>query len=58
MDPRVSMSYIFEQAKQTIWDYIIGYYSQVRPHSQNNGLSPNETERSFWNNFKIVARFT
>jgi len=38
----------FNEAKQTIWNYIIGYYSQVRPHGHNDGLAPNEAEKKFW----------
>ena len=34
----------FVEAKQTVLDYITGYYSQVRPHRHNNGLSPNDAE--------------
>lgn len=48
----------FVEAKQTVLDYIIGYYSQVRPHSHNDGLSPNEAERQFWINSKPVAKIT
>jgi len=35
----------FEQARHSIVDYVVGYYSRIRPHTHNNGLSPNETER-------------
>lgn len=38
----------FDQAKQSIWDYIIGYYSQVRPHRHNDGHAPNQKEKRFW----------
>ena len=38
----------FNEAKQTVWNYIIGYYSQVRPHSHNDGLAPNAAEEKFW----------
>ena len=38
----------FNEAKQTVWNYIIGYYSQVRPHGHNDGLAPNEAEKKFW----------
>ena len=38
----------FNEAKETVWNYIIGYYSQVRPHSHNDGLAPNEAEKKFW----------
>ena len=30
--------------KHCINDYIIGYYSEIRPHSYNCGLTPNESE--------------
>ncbi|GAA0819375.1 hypothetical protein GCM10009111_23290 [Colwellia asteriadis] len=48
----------FTQAKQEITNYIIGYYSQTRPHRYNAGLSPNESERRYWLNSKTVANFT
>lgn len=50
--------HFFKQAKQVVWDYIIGYYSQVRPHSHNDGLTPNEAERRFWISSKTVAKIT
>lgn len=30
----------------------------VRPHSHNNGLTPNEAGRRFWESSKTVAQFT
>ena len=48
----------FSEAKISITHYIIGYYSQVRPHQYNNGLTPNESERRFWVEYKSVASFT
>jgi len=48
----------FMDAKQDVTDYIIGYYSQVRPHHYNAGLSPNESERRFWEDSKAVAKFS
>jgi putative transposase len=48
----------FVEAKQTVLDYIIGYYSQVRPHRHNEGLSPNEAENRYWKNSKTLAKFT
>jgi putative transposase len=30
----------FKEAECSITDYIMGYYSQTRPHSHNQGLSP------------------
>ena len=46
------------QAKDSIIRYVVGYYSQIRPHKHNNGLSPNETEREFRINYKTVAKIT
>ena len=48
----------FEQAKSSIWNYIIGYYSQVRPHRHNRGMTPNQAERAYWNVSKVLASFT
>lgn len=48
----------FRQAKAAIIDYIIGYYSQVRPHQHNGGLAPNVAERKYWDVYNTVARFT
>lgn len=47
----------FMEARQEIIHYIIGYYSQIRPHQYNGGLTPNESERLFWQNSKTVAKF-
>jgi len=41
----------FDEAKFAITDYIIGYYSQIRPHRFNDGKSPNETEDNYWMNY-------
>ncbi|TVO34417.1 IS3 family transposase, partial [Vibrio algivorus] len=43
---------------QEITRYIIGYYCQLRPHQYNGGLTPNESERLYWENSKIVANFS
>lgn len=48
----------FEEAKHDITDYVIGYYSQFRPHTHNNGLTPNEAEKLYWNAQKTVAKIT
>lgn len=48
----------FTQAKNSIVDYIIGYYSQHRPHQYNGGLTPNESEARHWFASKTVASFT
>ena len=35
----------FVEAKFAVNNYITGYYSRVRPHRHNGGLSPSEAER-------------
>lgn len=47
----------FSEARTVITNYITGYYSQLRPHQYNGGLTPNESERLFWKNSKVVASF-
>lgn len=47
----------FSEAQQQITRYIVGYYSQLRPHQYNGGLTPNESERLYWENSKTVANF-
>lgn len=47
----------FAEAQQEIIRYIIGYYSQLRPHQYNGGLTPNESERLYWRNSKVVTNF-
>ena len=34
------------------------HYNQVRPHQYNDGLTPNESERRFNNEYKSVTNFT
>jgi len=48
----------FEEAKHGITDYAIGYYSQFRPHTHNDGMTPNAAERLYWNDYKPVAKKT
>lgn len=48
----------FEQAKHSIVDYVVGYYSQIRPHKHNDGLSPNNAEKQFAKNYITVANLT
>ena len=48
----------FGEAKQAITNYIIGYYSQFRPHTHNEGLSPNNAEEQYWSDYKTVAKKT
>lgn len=37
----------FKEAEQSITDYILGYYSQIRPHSHNGGLPPILAEQQY-----------
>jgi len=48
----------FNEARHRITDYIVGYYSQIRPHSYNGSLTPNESEKRYWNYYKPVAKKT
>jgi putative transposase len=34
----------FQRCSSRITDYIVGYYSALRPHEYNGGLPPNESE--------------
>ncbi|GAA6171998.1 hypothetical protein NBRC116592_16680 [Colwellia sp. KU-HH00111] len=45
-------------AENAVVKYIIGYYSQVRPHSYNGGLTPNESEKRYWLEYKSVAKIS
>lgn len=36
-----------KEAEFSITDYVLGYYSQTRPHSHNGGLSPVMPERAY-----------
>jgi putative transposase len=38
--------------------YIAGYYSRVRPHRHNGGLSLNESEKKYWFGHKLMANIT
>lgn len=48
----------FTEAKREIINYIIGYYSQVRPHQHNDGLAPNVAEQKYWIDYNTVAKKT
>ncbi len=48
----------FAEAWCEIVDYIIGYYSSLRPHHYNGGLTPNESEQRYWKTYKTVAKFS
>ncbi len=45
-------------AKKSITDYMLGYYSSLRPHRHNDGLPPNVAEKNYWNAQKSVAKNT
>ncbi|MCO1147500.1 DNA methyltransferase, partial [Escherichia coli] len=47
----------FSDAAHAITDYIVGYYSALRPHEYNGGLPPNESENRYWKNSNVVASF-
>ncbi|VAW82617.1 hypothetical protein MNBD_GAMMA12-1870, partial [hydrothermal vent metagenome] len=38
--------------------YILGYYSQVRPHTNNGGVTPNLAESNYWIAYNSVAKKT
>ena len=46
----------FPAAKQGITSYIIGYYSQIRPHQKNDGMPPNAAEEKYWSAQSSVAK--
>lgn len=48
----------FLEAKHAIKDYIVGYFSLVRPHQHNKMLPPDQAEKLYWKNYKTVASFT
>lgn len=45
-------------ALQEVTRYIIGYYNQLRPYQHNGGLTPNKSEKLYWENSKTVAKFS
>jgi putative transposase len=38
----------FIEAKYAVTEYLVGYYSQTRPHRHNSGISPNTAEQLYW----------
>ncbi|WP_445001466.1 IS3 family transposase [Halomonas mongoliensis] len=48
----------FAMAKQSVTDYMLGYYSSLRPHRHNDGLPPNVAEQNYWNAQSSVAKNT
>jgi putative transposase len=47
-----------EDLRTEIILYILKYYNDIRPHSFNNDLSPNDFERNFEKNYKIRSKKT
>jgi putative transposase len=45
------------EAQSAIIRYITDYYSEMRPHHYNGGLTPNESERQFWRVRQSVTNF-
>lgn len=45
----------FNEAQSAIIRYITGYYSGIRPHWYNGGLTPNESERLYYIQSNAVA---
>ena len=48
----------FTEAQRSIFDYITGYYNNIRPHQHNVGMAPIKTEEFFFNSSKSVAKIT
>jgi putative transposase len=48
----------FSEAARAITDYIVGYYSSLRPHEYNSGLSTDESANRYWKNSKPVVSFS
>lgn len=48
----------FNDAQTSITEYIVGYYSQHRPHQHNGGLPPNTAEANYNLVSFTVASFT
>jgi len=38
----------FAEAKCSVTDYLVGYYSHTRPHRHNRGLNLNTAEQLYW----------
>lgn len=55
--PKLGYSSLAE-AKNSIINDIVGYYSQRRSHHHNGGISLNAAEARYWNFSKTVASFT
>ena len=40
----------FDDLNLSLFQYINGFYNSFRPHSHNNGLSPNDFEQYYFSN--------
>lgn len=47
-----------KEAERRIISYITDYYSVIRPHWYNGGLTPNESERLFYKQSNSVANIS
>ena len=48
----------FDEAKRGITDYMLGYYTRLRPHTHNDGLTPIVAEQQYWKTYKPLAKMT
>ncbi|PHM36291.1 transposase OrfAB, subunit B [Xenorhabdus mauleonii] len=48
----------FSKAAHAVTNYIVRYYSTLRPHAYTGGLPPNESENRFWKNANAVTSFS
>jgi putative transposase len=46
----------FIEVENAVVNSIIGYYSTVGPHSYNGGLTPNESEKMYWLEYKSAVK--
>lgn len=47
-----------QQLQRAIIRYITSYYSAIRPHWYNGGLTPNESERLYYLQSNTVANIS
>ena len=45
---RQKILFFFQELSLSLFEYINGFYNPLRPHSHNNGLSPNQAEKYFF----------
>ncbi len=45
----------FNDLNLSLFEYIHGFYNSVRPHSHNNGLSPNQAENFLFNSLFFLS---